>query len=233
MCGRYLLKTPSGELKLVFGFVEHPNLAARYNIAPTQEVPVVRQRREPAGERTLQNLRWGLVPGWAKDLRIGAQLINLRAETVTTRFAETFRRRRCLVPADGFYEWRGEGKSKQPFLITRRDDAPFAFAGLWERWTRKENAGEGPAIVDSFGIVTTDANALLRPLHERMPVILPEASYAPWLDPAAAPEALAPLLVPAPDALLRYVPVGPRVNNWREDDAGLIEPTGPEVAWPG
>jgi putative SOS response-associated peptidase YedK len=227
MCGRYLLRTTSSELQRLFGFVEQPNLAPRYNIAPTQEAPVVRQRREPAGERTLQNLRWGLVPGWAKDLKIGTQMINLRSETVLAKFGETVAKRRCLVPADGFYEWRGEKQDKRPFLIGRRDGAPFAFAGLWERWTPR-GAGAG-APVDSFTILTTAANDFLRPLHDRMPVMLPPEAYARWLDPAAVPEALTPLLTAAPTELLRYAPVSPRVNNWREDDAGLLEPVGPET----
>lgn len=226
-----MLRTSSSELRRLFGFVEQPNLGPRYNIAPTQEAPVVRQRQKPAGERTLQNLRWGLVPGWAKDLKIGAQLINLRAETALDRFGNAFRRRRCLVPADGFYEWRGEGKEKQPYLVTRRDDAPFAFAGLWERWSRKEPTTGAPDHIDSFTILTTDANDLLRPLHERMPVILPPEAYASWLGPAAAPEALGKLLVAAPNELLRYVPVDRRVNDWRADDAGVIDPTGPETRW--
>ncbi|MGO8914339.1 MAG: SOS response-associated peptidase [Stellaceae bacterium] len=230
MCGRYLLQTPSGELRRVFGFVEQPNLAPRYNIAPTQAAPVVRQRREPAGERTLRALRWGLVPARAKDLKSGPPLINMRAETVQRRFAAAFHQRRCLVPADGFYEWHGEGEGRQPYLIARRDGAPFAFAGLWERWTPPADTA---APVDSFAILTTAANALLRPLHERMPVIVPEAAYARWLDRATVAETLGDLLHAAPDEVLRYVPVGPRVSNWRVDDAGLIEPVGPESVWAG
>jgi putative SOS response-associated peptidase YedK len=235
MCGRYFLITPGDELKGQFGFVEQPNLAPRYNIAPTQEAPVLRQRREPAGERTLQNLRWGLVPPWATDLKIGAQMINARAETALDKpaFRNAFRRRRCLVPADGFYEWRQEGKEKRPYLIARRDGAPFAFAGLWERWTPKEPTPGAPAFVDSFTILTTTANALLRSLHERMPVILPREAHARWLDPDAAPEGLRGVLVPAPEDLLRYVPVGSRVNAAHEDDAALIAPTGPEVCSAG
>ena len=231
MCGRYFLITPSGELQREFGFTERPNLVKRFNIAPTQEAPVLRQRREPAGERSLQNLRWGLVPPWAADLKIGAQMINARAETAFEKpaFRNAFRRRRCLVPADGFYEWRQEGKERQPYLIARRDSALLAFAGLWERWTPKAPAPGAPAFVDSFTILTTTANALLQPLHERMPVILPREAYARWLDPDAEPEALRALLVPAPEDLLRYVPVDRRVNAAREDDAALIEPIGPEV----
>jgi len=230
MCGRYKLSTPGEDLRNVFGFVEHPNLAARYNIAPTQEAPVLRQRREPKGERTLQNLRWGLIPSWAKDIKLAATLINARGETVDSKpaFANAFRKRRCLVPADGFYEWTGASPGKQPYLIARRDGAPFAFAGLWERWIDRRDGKETP--LDSFTIVTTDANALLRPLHERMPVILPDSAYAAWLDPDADPATLKKLLKPAPENLLAYVPVSPRVNSARVDEASLAEPTGPEVA---
>jgi putative SOS response-associated peptidase YedK len=231
MCGRFVLRTPVEELRRAFGFVEQPNLMPRYNVAPTQEVPVIRQRRNPAGERTLQLLRWGLIPAWAEDTKKGASLINARAESVTEKpsFRSAFRRRRCLVPADGFYEWRADGKRKQPYLIQRRDRAAFAFAGLWERWTPKET-GEGPAFIDSFTIVTTTANALLHPLHERMPVILRPDQYASWLDPDAEPDRLLALLKPAPEDWLSYGPVGREVNAARADGPGLLELTGEEVA---
>jgi len=230
MCGRYLLKAPSDALRRAFGFVEQPNLMPRYNIAPTQDVAVIRERREPKGERTLQLLRWGLIPSWAQDMKGGAKLINARAEGIAERpsFREAFQKRRCLVPADGFYEWRTEGKLKQPYLIQRRDRAPFAFAGLWERWVPKTEPPE-PAYIDSFTIVTTEANALLRPLHARMPVILAPEDYARWFDRAASEAELKALLKPAPEDLLAYVPVSPRVNAAQPDDAGLIEPAGIEV----
>lgn len=230
MCGRFVLRTPVEELRRAFGFVEQPNLMPRYNVAPTQEVPVVRQRRNPPGERTLQMLRWGLIPAWAEDTKKGASLINARAESVAEKpsFRAAFRRRRCLVPADGFYEWRADGKLKQPYLIQRRDRATFAFAGLWERWTPKEK-GEGPDFIDSFTIVTTEANALLRPLHERMPVILPPEHYAGWLDPDAEPDRLLALLKPAPEEWLSYATVGAQVNMARADGPGLVELTGTEV----
>jgi putative SOS response-associated peptidase YedK len=226
MCGRYLLKSPVDALRRAFGFVEQPNLMPRYNIAPTQDAPVVRQRREPKGERTLQMLRWGLIPSWAKDTKMGAKLINARSESIAEKpsFRSAFRRRRCLVPADGFYEWRAEGARKQPYLIVRRDREPFAFAGLWERWTPKE--GEA---IDSFTIVTTDANALLQPLHVRMPVILAPEDYGRWLDPDAVEADLLPLLRPAPEEWLGYAPVSPRVNAASVDDAALIEATGAET----
>lgn len=231
MCGRFKLSTPAEELRREFGFVEHPNLAPRYNIAPTQEVPVLRQRRAPKGERTLQNLRWGLIPSWAKDAKIASSLINARSETLAEKpaFAAAFRKRRCLVLADGFYAWVGEGEGKQPYLVTRRDGGAFAFAGLWERWTPKA-AGKESAFIDSFTIVTTEANALLRPLHPRMPVILPAAHCTSWIDPDASPESLKPLLAPAEDDLLRYYPVSKRVNSARIDEPDLADPAGPETA---
>lgn len=230
MCGRFKLSTPEAELRAALGFVEQPNLAPRYNIAPTQEVPVLRQRREPKGERTLQNLRWGLIPSWATDTKIAASLINARADTLAEKpaFAAAFRKRRCLVPADGFYEWAGEGEGRQVYLISRRDGGVFAFAGLWERWTPKAGGKESPAI-DSFTIVTTAANSLLRPLHPRMPVILSETHYADWLDPDAPAEGLKHLLASAADNLLRYYPVSKRVNSARIDEPDLAEPTGPET----
>jgi putative SOS response-associated peptidase YedK len=235
MCGRFKLSTPADELRQVLGFVEQPNLEPRYNIAPAQQAPVLRQRREPKGERTLQNLRWGLIPSWAKDAKIASPPINARAETLDGKpaFAAAFRKRRCLVPADGFYEWAGEGEGKQAYLISRRDGAAFAFAGLWERWTPKvagkTETGE-ESFIDSFAIITTAANELLRPLHARMPAILAETDYAAWLDPDARGESLKRILAPAGNDLLRYFPVSRRVNSARIDEAALAEPTGPEIA---
>jgi putative SOS response-associated peptidase YedK len=230
MCGRFLLTTPEEALRRVFEFVEQPNLAPRYNIAPTQDVPVIRQRRKPAGQRTIQMLRWGLVPSWADSLAGGAKMINARAETVRHKpaFRDAFLRRRCLVPASGFYEWRPGDPAKQPFLIARSDGAPFAFAGLWERWTPPALEGAEATLgvrasIDSFTIITTDANDALKPLHHRMPVILAPSDYAMWLDPDAIPDDLAFLLRPAPDDLLGFMPVDRRVNSVRNDDADLLQ----------
>ncbi|HEV2265183.1 MAG TPA: SOS response-associated peptidase [Stellaceae bacterium] len=229
MCGRYKLATPAEILRDVFGFVERPNLPARYNVAPTQDAPVVRQRRQPAGERTVQNLRWGLIPSWAKDAKIGASLMNARAESLASRpaFAKALRQRRCAVLADGFYDWSGEGAARQPYLVTRRDNAPFAFAGLWDRWIDPRDAAATPT--DSFTIVTTAANELLRPLHPRMPVILAGADLNAWLDPASEPARVTSALAGVPVADLRYVPVAKRVNSARIDEANLTEPVGPET----
>ncbi|MBU6505927.1 MAG: SOS response-associated peptidase [Alphaproteobacteria bacterium] len=229
MCGRYKLATPAEVLRDVFGFVERPNLPARYNVAPSQEAPVVRQRRQPAGERTVQNLRWGLVPSGAKDPKIAASLINARAESLASRptFAKALRQRRCAVLADGFYDWSGEGAARQPYLVTRRDGAPFAFAGLWDRWIDRREGSETP--IDTFTIVTNAANDLLRVLHPRMPVILAGADLDVWLDPASDPARVSTALAGVPAAALRYVPVAKRVNSARVDEANLTEPIGPET----
>jgi len=208
----------------LFGVAESPNLMARYNIAPTQAAAVV--RLTPAdGGRELVLLRWGLVPSWSKDPATGASPINARADTVAAKpsFRAAFRARRCLVPADGFYEWQApvSGKGpKQPYLIRRRASDPaqgtFAFAGLWERW---QGAGQ---TIESFAIVTTDANATLRPIHHRMPVILDPRDYAAWLD--CDNMRAGDLLRPAPDDALVAVPISTRVNSVANDDPGVIEP---------
>ncbi len=232
MCGRYVLTSAPETLKRLFKFIELPNFAPRYNIAPTQEAPVVRQRRDPPGERTLQALRWGLIPAWAEDPKAGPPLINARAETVAEKpaFRGAFRRRRCLVPADGYYQWREGDASKQPYLVTRRDGAPFALAGIWERWGPRDDPA---AAIDSFTIVTTAANDFLAPFHHRMPVVLGEESFAGWLDPDAATESVGALLAPAPNALLRAYPLDRAANSARADGPELLVPVGPELAWQG
>ncbi len=239
MCGRFSLTTAPEAMRELFGFENLPNLAPRYNIAPTQDVAVVRQAAGSGRELVL--LRWGLIPSWARDTAHPAPLINARAETVAEKpaFRGAFRERRCLVPADGFYEWRREDGGKQPFRIGFADAAPFAFAGLWERWTGPGEGGdvegvrgEGDAAatgpVESVTIITTDANHKLRPIHHRMPVILDRDDYATWLDPdpAAAPAALGLLKPHAPQAMAFYR-VGRRVNNARNDDPGCIAPLAP------
>lgn len=219
MCGRYSLTSPPEAMRRLFGLAATPNLPPRYNIAPTQEAPVV---RAGAQGRELHLLRWGLVPAWAEDPALGARLINARSETVADKpsFRRAFRQRRCLVPADGFYEWRKEGTRKQPFRAVLAERGPFAFAGLWERWDRA--AAGGP--LESFTILTTEANALLRPIHARMPVIVAPHDYAAWLDPTrAANDALA-LLKPCASEAMAVYPVSLRVNSPRHDDPECIEP---------
>ncbi len=235
MCGRYSLTTPVEGLRQLFEFPEQPNLQPRYNIAPTQEVAAVRAAPpagasdgpagadEGGGRRHLVLLRWGLIPAWAKDPAIGARLINARAETLAEKpaFRAAFRQRRCLVPADGFFEWqKREGGPKQPYYIARADGLPFAFAGLWERW-RDRAAGRD---VESCTIVTREANDALRPIHGRMPVILAAEGYDLWLDPEAEPGRLQALLAAAPAIDLVATAISTRVNKVANDDPEVLLP---------
>ena len=232
MCGRYLLKTALEELARLFGFVERPNLAPRYNFAPTLEVPVIRQRWGPAGDGSIANLRWGLVLPWADDPKAGPPLINARADTLMENpaFRGAAQKRRCLVPADGYYQWREGDASKQPFLIARRDQAPFAFAALWERWGPRNDPA---AARDSFTIITTEANDFLSSFHHRMPVVLSPGDYGRWLDPESSVESALDLLAPAPNDLLEAVPLDRAVNSNRADGPELLRPIGPAEIWQG
>ena len=224
MCGRFSLTTAPEAMRALFDYENFPNLAPRYNIAPTQEVAAVRRAADSA-PRELAMLRWGLVPRWAKDISIGARMINARAETVAEKpaFRDAFKKRRCLVPADGFYEWRIEDGKKQPFRIGMKGGAPFAFAGLWESWSPPD--GAAGATVESVTIITTAANDRLRPIHPRMPVILDAADYGKWLDADGVDGAATrALLRPYPAQPMAFYRVDPRVNNARNDDAACIEP---------
>ena len=221
MCGRYTLTAAGPDLIDEFQLDEAPSLAPRFNIAPTQEVAVV--RLDPAaGRRKLGLLRWGLIPPWAREPEVGSRMINARADTAAVKpaFRAAFKRRRCLIPADGFYEWKPAGARKQPYFIRMCDGRTFAFAGLWERWEPSD--GEP---IESCTILTTDPNDLLAPIHNRMPVILHREDYGLWLDPDLGnPDRLRPLLAPyAPEEMTAY-PVGLRVNSPKNDDAGCIEP---------
>jgi putative SOS response-associated peptidase YedK len=217
MCARYTLTDP-GALEELYGMPIPLSLPPRFNIAPSQTLPVA---RESHGRRDFALLRWGLVPSWAKDPKAGYRMINARAETVGERpaFRAAFRRRRCLVPADGFYEWQEGERKKQPWYIRLRRGGPFSFAGLWEHW-------EGDAeLIESFTILTTKANELVRPLHHRMPVILPVEHYPLWLDADTRDAgALQALLAPCPAEALTAFPVGTEVNNPRNDLPLCIEP---------
>ncbi len=230
MCGRYAFFTPVEAMTRLFGVdeVHAHELAPRYNIAPTQEVPIVRSSpfleadaaRAPLRELALA--RWGLVPFWAKDPSIGNRMINARGETVAQKpaFRAAFRKRRCLLPADGFYEWVKTDAGKQPWYIHAAGGEPLAFAGLWELW----DPPDGGAPLASCTIITTGANEFMRPLHERMPVMLDARGREAWLDAAAAPPDLQALLAPAPEALLEAWPVSRRVNSPFNEDASLVEP---------
>jgi putative SOS response-associated peptidase YedK len=220
MCGRFTLRTPAADLIEIFEVARSFELTPRYNIAPTQQVVAV---REAHGARELVELRWGLLPARSDAALSGPPMINARSETAADRpaFRNAFRSRRCLVPADGFYEWRkGAGDAKQPFLITLQDERPFAFAGLWEQCRGPDNK-----IVESCTILTTDANDRLKELHDRMPVILPPEHYGPWLDPQIEDTgALQSLLAAYPSSEMGFRPVSRRVNNARNDDPGCIAP---------
>jgi putative SOS response-associated peptidase YedK len=210
MCGRYALKNPEA-LKAAFELASMPELPPRYNIAPTQDIAII---RADASGRHLSLAHWGLIPSWAKSADSGYSTINARAETVDTKpsFRAPFKRHRCIIPADGFYEWHEEGGIKIPHHIGRTDGAPFALAGLWDVW--KGPKGE----VTSCTIIVTEANAFMKRLHERMPVILAPADYARWLDPDNHDTAsLKRLLAPAPEEGFTEWPVSRELNTPRHE----------------
>lgn len=224
MCGRFLNKLPVAEIARLFDTRNPPpNYPARYNLAPTEPVLTVRYNPKTR-ERALDALRWGLVPHWAKELSFGVRCINARAETLATQpaFRDAFRARRCLIPASGFYEWRKSGTTRTPYAILPEGEPLFAFAGLWENWRDKEHGGEW---IRSCAIVTGKANALLAPIHDRMPIILDRAAWGAWLGEAeASEEELLSLLQPFPPVRMRAYPIASRVNSVKNDDPGLIEP---------
>lgn len=195
-------------------------LQPRYNIPPSQAVLAVRRQAGRDG-RELVPLRWGLIPSWARDPEIGNRLINARAETAADKpsFRDAFRQRRCLVLADGFFEWKKRQGGKEPYLVRLHDGRPFAFAGLWERWRSPENEA-----VETCTILTTDANELVRPIHDRMPVILEPGAYELWLDPGVRePEKLRQVLGPYPASKMVAYPVSRRVNDPKQDDPRCLE----------
>ncbi len=221
MCGRYVIKAPVSQLGTMFDLIDVPKLTPRYNVAPTQAVPAIRLGSEKK-ERELAMLKWGLIPSWAKDPAIGNRLINARADSVGQKpsFRSAFKRRRCLMVADGFYEWQKTNGKKQPYFIGLKDKAPFAFASLWEHWQDPE----GDA-VESRAIITTDANDLVKVIHNRMPVILKKKDYDIWLDPDQQdPEKLQKLLVPYSAMEMRAYPVSLLVNNPKNNDPKCVEP---------
>src|SRR5947199_9353371 len=223
MCGRYTLTSSGEDLALAFDLTELPLVVPRYNMAPTQEAAVVRVV-EPGGTRRLDPLKWGLIPYWAKEASIGNRMINARAESVAEKpaYRWSFKKKRCLVAADGFYEWKKEGKAKQPYLIRRQDGKPFAFAGLWSTWRDQEHGGD---LVETFTILTTSPNDLMRPLHDRMPVILSKENFDLWLDPKMEDaERLQSLLVPYAGQDFEAFPVSRAVNSPANDVAECIEP---------
>jgi len=231
MCGRFVQKTPLGDIRVLFETVNPvPNAPPHYNAAPTQDLAVVRYNPQTR-ERSLDLLRWGLVPLWAKDPSFGARCINARSEGIDKKpaFRDAFERRRCLVPADGFYEWQkhaGKTNKTQPYAIVPQEGAIFAFAGLWERW---KNPADG-SILRSFAIVTGLPNALCQPIHDRMPVILGHAAWPLWLgETETSPEERLALLSPYPAELMRAYPIGPQVGNVKNDEPSLLDPLGDPI----
>ena len=222
MCGRFAFYSPHEAVIRLFGVAAAPEIEPRWNIAPTQFVATV---REAGGPREVAMLYWGLVPSWAKEKAIGARMINARAETLAEKpsFRSAFRRRRCLVLADGYYEWQRSGAVKQPDFIAFEDGLPFGMAGLWEKW-RDPASGEP---LESCCIVTTSPAPSVAHVHDRMPVIVPPDAYAEWLDPRNdATEDLARLLVPSAAPGLGARPVSRRVNDARNQGADLVLPLG-------
>jgi putative SOS response-associated peptidase YedK len=217
------MATPDlGRVRTRFGLDERVELRRRFNVAPTDDVAAVTTDREgrPRGDV----LRWGLVPFWADDPRIGSRMINARAESVTDKpaFRDAFASRRCLILADGFYEWQRRDGSKRPWWITRADGEPFAFAGLWATWRPK--GAEGVEPLRSCTIITTTASAAVAPLHDRMPVILPSEAEAAWLDPATPPARLLELLAPLDPGATAMREVGTAVNDARHDAEDCLDP---------
>jgi putative SOS response-associated peptidase YedK len=222
MCGRYRLSRRKQIIEEHFDSVsDEEDWSPRYNIAPTQPVPIIRQNpKEPRRELSL--MRWGLVPSWAKDMSGAAKMINARSETAATTpaFRDAMKSRRCLIPADGFYEWQRIGKAKQPYCFEIVDGTLFAFAGLWDRW--KDPNGTW---VKSCSILTTTPNAVTSGIHDRMPVILNPDGYDLWLDPGMGDvDAASDLLKPYDARMMRCYPVNPRVNSVANDDAECSAP---------
>jgi putative SOS response-associated peptidase YedK len=223
MCGRFKLTIPFSEIVRLYNLTfSGVNLKPRYNIAPSQDVLAVRSHPK-THERTGDVLRWGLIPFWAKDAKIGYSMINAKAETVAEKpaFREAFKSRRCILPADGFYEWQKLGaKANQPYLIQMKDRSLFGFAGLWERWKDKAS-GE---TIQSCTIITTEPNELCAPIYNRMPVILDPKNYGAWLgETTASRDELLALLRPYPTEKMEAYKIGPRIGNVKNDDAALIE----------
>jgi putative SOS response-associated peptidase YedK len=229
MCGRFTSTTSASDLATWFdvGTVLVEELQPDHNVTPTRDIYIV---REEAEERLLDTARWGLVPSWAEDPRIGARLINARSETAAQKpsFRSAFRRRRCLIPVDGFYEWSpmpGQ-RRKQPWYFSAQDGGPLAFAGLWESWRSPDTPDAAP--LSTCTILTGPPNAVVAPIHDRMPVILGRSSWDAWLDPAnEVVDALSDMLGPAPDDLLSVWPVSLAVNDVHRHDDALVEPVEP------
>jgi putative SOS response-associated peptidase YedK len=225
MCGRYCITTAPEAIRALFRYREQPNFPPRYNVAPTQPVPIVRIVED---RRQFALVRWGLIPPWVEDPRTFTLVINARGETVNDKpaFRNAMKRRRCLFPADGFYEWRQEGRAKRPFYVRAKDGGPIAFAGLWETWM-----GPNGEEMETAAIVTTVANRTLAPVHERMPVVIAPADFGMWLDCVNVDAEMATALIaPAPEDALEASEVSSAVNRVANDSPDLIVPVPAEIA---
>lgn len=219
MCARFTLTASAHQVAQLFDLELLADIDPRFNVAPTQNVLAVRLNDEK--QKEFAWLRWGLVPSWADDLKIGQRLINARSETVGEKpaFRDAIRKRRCLIAADGFYEWKGEKGHKQPYFIHRPGREPFAFAGVWEHWH-----DESGRLIETCSILTTESNGVIRPLHDRMPVILPPSAWGVWLDPSVRDVTLlSSLLVPAPEEALELRDVSRAVNDVRNNGPELLD----------
>jgi putative SOS response-associated peptidase YedK len=224
MCGRYSITSAPEAIRALFRYQEQPNFPPRYNVAPTQPIPIVRLTD---GHRHFALVRWGLLPSWVKDPRTFTLLINARGESVIDKpaFRAAMKRRRCLIPADGFYEWKAVGGRKQPYFVRLKAGGPMALAGLWETWT-----GPNGEEMETAAIVTTNANRKLGEIHSRMPVIVPPEAFDLWLNCTEVDaETAAALVAPAPNDLLEFYPVSPAINRTANDNPKLIEPVAAEA----
>lgn len=222
MCGRFTLTLDPSQLQDLFGLTgtPPPAWAARYNIAPTQ--PVVAIILNENSQRELTHFQWGLIPSWSKDISIGSRMINARAETIREKpaFRAALKRRRCLIPANGFYEWQKIGKEKTPMYITMKDDSPFAIAGVWEQWRSPQED-----VIQSCALITTTPNSFMEKIHDRMPAILNPQDYDRWLAPGELPEMdLHHLLSPYPASKMKAVEVSRKVNDPKFDSVECVEP---------
>jgi putative SOS response-associated peptidase YedK len=223
MCGRYAITTAPEAIRALFRYPEQPNFPPRYNVAPTQPVPIVRMAE---GKRQFALVRWGLIPAWVKDPRGFSLVINARGESVLDKpaFRNAMKRRRCLFPADGFYEWKRDGERKRPYFVRLKAGGPMAFAGLWESWM-----GPNGEEQETAAIVTTTASRSIAHIHDRMPVILAPEAFDFWLDPNVDAQSAAAAIQPAKDALIECYQVSSAVNRTENDSAKLVEPlTEPE-----
>lgn len=218
MCGRYASYTAPEAMRRLFRYVGMPNFPPRYNIAPTQPIAIVRLAN---GERQFALVRWGFIPAWVKDPKTVSLMFNARGETAAEKpaYKNAMKRRRCLVPADGFFEWKRESEGKRPYWVHPRAGGPIAFAGLWEAWM-----GPNGEELETAAIITTAANDTLRPLHDRMPVVVPPDAFDMWLDPNADPQMAASLIAPAPNNFFAAYEVSGAVNRAANDDPSLLTP---------